>query len=90
MFLNRMHTAMAAQLSSQRQVPNTMIAPWEQEFETLKPTIIQTNTGTLPNQLKNTPSRYQLTPLLRCKHIPHFSRPARSPNLLLLHAFHNT
>lgn len=52
MFLNRMHAAMAAQLSSQRQVPNTMIAPWEQEFETLRPTIIQANTGTLPSQLK--------------------------------------
>lgn len=44
-FLNRMHTAVAAQLSSHREIPHTMVSTWEQEFEALRPTLLQTNTG---------------------------------------------
>ncbi|KAM3502611.1 hypothetical protein MY10362_004738 [Beauveria mimosiformis] len=43
-FLNRFHTAMSVHASSHGQAPSSEVARWEQEFETLKPAIIQPNT----------------------------------------------
>ncbi|KAM3531538.1 hypothetical protein MY4038_004413 [Beauveria bassiana] len=43
-FLNRFHTAMSVHASSHGQAPSSEVARWEQEFETLRPAIIQSNT----------------------------------------------
>ncbi|KAM3427673.1 hypothetical protein NHJ13734_008898 [Beauveria thailandica] len=43
-FLNRFHTAMSVHASSHGQASSSEVARWEQEFETLKPAIIQSNT----------------------------------------------
>ncbi|KAJ3492495.1 hypothetical protein NLG97_g5352 [Lecanicillium saksenae] len=43
-FLNRFHTAMSVHASTQGQATSAEVARWEQEFETLKPAIIQSST----------------------------------------------
>ncbi|KAJ4153351.1 hypothetical protein LMH87_009841 [Akanthomyces muscarius] len=43
-FLNRFHSAMSVHASIHGQAPSSEVARWEQEFETLKPAIIQSNT----------------------------------------------
>ncbi|TQW03198.1 hypothetical protein V2A60_008965 [Cordyceps javanica] len=44
-FLNRFHTAMSVHASTHGQTPSSEVARWEQEFETLRPAIIQSNTA---------------------------------------------
>ncbi|GJN66659.1 hypothetical protein PLICBS_000678 [Purpureocillium lilacinum] len=44
LFLNRFHSAMAAQISANGGVPNTMVAMWETEFESLKPLLVRYDT----------------------------------------------
>lgn len=48
LFLNRFHSAMAAQISANGGVPNTMVAMWETEFESLKPLLVRYDTGPWP------------------------------------------
>lgn len=43
-FLNRFHTAMAVHTSTSGHATNAEVGRWEQEFEMLKPAIIQNNT----------------------------------------------
>lgn len=44
-FLNRFHSAMSVHASIHGQAPSSEVARWEQEFETLKPAMIQSHTG---------------------------------------------
>ncbi|UNI21478.1 hypothetical protein JDV02_007466 [Purpureocillium takamizusanense] len=44
LFLNRFHSAMAAQIGANGGVPNTMVAMWETEFESLKPLLVRYDT----------------------------------------------
>lgn len=44
-FLNRFHMAMHAQTSNVGSVPESAIAVWENELETLKPLLVRFDTG---------------------------------------------
>ncbi|KAJ6444705.1 hypothetical protein O9K51_03101 [Purpureocillium lavendulum] len=44
LFLNRFHSAMAAQIGANGGVPDTMVAMWETEFESLKPLLVRFDT----------------------------------------------
>lgn len=47
-FLNRFHTSMHAQTSHVGSVPESAIAVWENELETLKPLLVRFDTGKTP------------------------------------------
>lgn len=48
-FLNRFHMAMHAQTSNVGSVPESAIAIWETELETLKPLLVRFDTGKDPS-----------------------------------------
>ncbi|UKZ71423.1 uncharacterized protein TrAtP1_012378 [Trichoderma atroviride] len=82
-FLNRFHMAMHAQTSNVGSVPESAIAIWENELETLKPLLVRFDTGKdsslwyirCMKKLTFAPDRS--TPRLQTR------RPARNPALLL-------
>lgn len=60
-FLNRFHAAMAAQIGVNGGVPDTIVAMWETEFESLKPLLVRYDTGTPPLAPPLAPLRDVLT-----------------------------
>jgi transcriptional regulatory protein LEU3 len=44
-FSNRLHTAMAAQISSNNGVSDSVVRTWEDELELLKPIVTHVDTG---------------------------------------------
>lgn len=47
-YLNRLHTSMAAQITSGGYVDESIVSGWEAEFDTLKPLLSPRDTGNPP------------------------------------------
>lgn len=50
-FSNRLHTAMAAQISSNNGVSDSVVRTWEDELELLKPIVTHVETGKNKNRI---------------------------------------